>query len=90
MLEKTKGHSNLQATADLTSLARFALEQQTVPAPFGEIVHDRFAPWHSSQVAAGSIFTPEQRRWLTTARDDIAGSLTVETDDFQCTIHATR
>jgi type I restriction enzyme R subunit len=83
MLEKAKVHGKLQATADLISLVRFALDQQTVLAPFAETVNDRFAQWLSSQEAAGSVFTPEQRQWLTMIRDHIAGSLSVEPEDFE-------
>jgi len=83
MLEKTKVHGKLQATADLISLVRFALEQESVLAPFSETVNDRFAHWLSSQETAGSVFTPEQRQWLTMIRDHIAASLTVEPEDFE-------
>lgn len=85
MLESSKVKGKVQATADLISLVRFALEQQTILAPFSETVNDRFAQWLSSQEAVGSVFTPEQRQWLTMIRDHIAGSLTVETDDFELT-----
>ena len=83
MLEKSKVHGRLQATADLISLVRFALEQATVLAPFSETVNDRFAHWLSSQQAAGSVFTPDQLQWLTMIRDHIAASLTVEPEDFE-------
>lgn len=85
ILERTKVHGKLQATADLISLVRFALEQQTILAPFAETVNDRFAQWLTGQEAAGNVFTPEQSGWLTMIRDHIAGSLTVEPDDFELT-----
>lgn len=83
MLEqsKVKGRGGKQVT-DLVSLVRFALEQETVLAPFQETVEDRFAAWMSSQEAAGAVFTDEQRQWLTMMKDHIAASMQIERDDF--------
>lgn len=83
MLEqsKVKGRGGKQVT-DLVSLVRFALEQETVLAPFQETVEDRFAAWLSSQEAAGAVFTEEQRQWLTMMKDHIAASMQIERDDF--------
>lgn len=85
MLEKPKVKGRLKATTDLISLIRFALEQATVLAPFDETVNDRFAQWMSSQEAAGTRFTAEQKLWLEMIRDHIAESLSVEPDDFDLT-----
>jgi type I restriction enzyme R subunit len=74
--------SGPRVAADLVSLVRFALEQETILAPFAESVQDRFARWLTAQEAAGRAFTPEQRQWLELIRDHIAGSLTIEPDDF--------
>lgn len=82
MVEKTKVKGRLQATADLISLVRFALEQETVLAPFAETVTDRYAAWLSSQEAAGAKFTPEQKKWLEMIRDQIATNVSIEIDDF--------
>jgi type I restriction enzyme R subunit len=84
MLEqsKVKGHGG-QMVTDLVSLVRFALEQETVLAPFRESVDDRFAAWMSSQMASGKVFTDEQLRWITMMKDHIAASLRIERDDFE-------
>lgn len=84
MLEqsKVKGHGG-QMVTDLVSLVRFALEQETVLAPFRESVEDRFAAWMSSQTASGKVFTDEQLRWITMMKDHIAASLRIERDDFE-------
>jgi type I restriction enzyme, R subunit len=74
--------SGQRAVTDLVSLVRFALQQETILAPFAESVNDRFAHWLATQEAAGRAFTPDQRQWLEMIRDQIAGSLTIEIDDF--------
>lgn len=87
---KVKGHGGKMAT-DLVSLIRFALEQETVLAPFKETVEDRFAAWLASQSAnrqpqtANSPFTAEQLKWLSMIKDHIAASLTIDQDDFALT-----
>jgi type I restriction enzyme R subunit len=75
--------SGKRMLTDLISLIRFALEQETILAPFAESVNDRFTRWLSSQESAGRAFTPEQRQWLEMIRDHIAASLTVDPDDFE-------
>jgi type I restriction enzyme, R subunit len=83
-LEKSRVRgSGRRMVTDLVSLVRFALEQETILAPFAETVQDRFARWLSAQESAGRTFTPEQREWLEMIRDHIAASLTVDADDFE-------
>jgi type I restriction enzyme R subunit len=82
-LEKSKVRGGPKQVSDLVSLIRFALEQETILAPFAETVNDRFEHWITAQAQAGRTFTPEQRRWLEMIRDHIAGSLTVEPTDFE-------
>jgi type I restriction enzyme R subunit len=79
---RVRGSGRRQVT-DLVSLVRFALEQETILAPFAETVNDRFARWLSEQEAAGRTFTAEQREWLEMIRDHVAASLTVDANDFQ-------
>lgn len=83
MLERARvrGRGGKVAT-DLVSLVRFALEQETVLAPFQESVDDRFTAWLTTQRAAGATFTPEQLSWLTMMKDHIAASMQMERDDF--------
>ena len=52
--------SGRRVVTDLVSLVRFALEQETILAPFRETVQDRFARWLSEQEAAGRTFTAPQ------------------------------
>src|SRR5207249_2870465 len=42
---KVKGHSQAGRFADLVALVRFALEQQSVLAPFADSVTERFNEW---------------------------------------------
>ncbi|MBI3910865.1 MAG: DEAD/DEAH box helicase family protein [Armatimonadetes bacterium] len=82
-LEKARVRgSPRRIVTELVSLVRFALEQETILAPFAETVNDRFAAWLASQEATGRKFTPEQRQWLAMIRDHIAESLSIERDDF--------
>jgi type I restriction enzyme R subunit len=84
MLErsKVKGRGGKLPT-DIVSLVRFALEQETVLAPFRETVEDRFAAWMASQTAAGTVFTPEQQQWLIMMKDHIAASMQIERGDLE-------
>ena len=81
---KVKGHGGAMIT-DLVSLVRFALEQETILAPFAETVEDRFAVWSASQKASGRTFTPEQTKWLEMIRDHVAASLAIQAGDFELT-----
>jgi type I restriction enzyme R subunit len=79
---KVKGRSQPGRFADLVSLVRFALEQQSVLEPFADSVQARFNSWLAQKTASGTAFTPDQRAWLELMRDHIATSLSLETDDF--------
>ena len=79
---KVKGHGGKMVT-DLVSLVRFALEQETVLAPFAESVDDRFQHWLTSQNTPNTRFTAEQVEWLTMIKDHIASSLRIEPDHFE-------
>ena len=65
---------------DLVSLIRFALEHETVLAPFAETVDDRFQRWLSEQGSAR--FSTEQVEWLTMIKDHIAASLSIDAEAF--------
>ncbi len=77
---KVKGHTRGMVT-DLVSLVRFALEQESILAPFAETVEDRFQRWLSEQGA--TRFTEEQLRWLRMIKDHIAASLTLDVEDLE-------
>jgi type I restriction enzyme R subunit len=81
--QKVKGRSAVNRFADLVPLVRFALEQQPVLEPFAESVNARFARWIAAKAAAGTMFTDDQRAWLTLIRDHIATSLSIEPGDFE-------
>jgi type I restriction enzyme R subunit len=81
---KVRGHGGKMVT-DLVSLIRFALEEETILAPFGETVDERFTRWLAAQEASGPRFTEEQRRWLEMIRDAVKTSLTVDEEDFDYT-----
>ncbi len=79
---KVKGRSQAGRFADLVALVRFALEQQSVLAPFADSVSERFNEWLMDKAKAGTVFTPEQLAWLNLMRDQIATSVTIESDDL--------
>jgi type I restriction enzyme R subunit len=45
-------------------------------------VEARFATWLGDQDKHGRKFSDEQRQWLEAIRDQIAGSLSMEMEDF--------
>jgi len=81
---KVKGHTRGMVT-DLVSLIRFALEQESILAPFSETVDDRFLVWLATQKATGRNFTPEQLEWLEMIKSHIAASFRAEISDFDYT-----
>ena len=80
---KVKGRSQAGRFADLVSLVRFALEQQSVLKPFAESVAERFEEWINGKFRQGTAFTTEQISWLNLIRDHIATSLSIEPGDFE-------
>ena len=80
---KVKGRSQVGRFADLVVLVRFALEQQTVLAPFADSVSERFDVWLMDKAKVGTAFTPEQLAWLNLIRDHIATSLSIESEDLE-------
>ena len=75
--------SGQRVLADIVSLVRHAIGETDELAPFEDQVHERFRGWIAMQETAGRAFTPEQRRWLQNVRDHIAGSVSMEVNDFQ-------
>ena len=68
--------------ADLVSLIRFALQQESELVPFTEKVRERFAGWLLQQEQSGRRFTADQLSWLEMIRDQIATSLSMDMDVF--------
>jgi type I restriction enzyme R subunit len=81
--EKVKGRSQAGRFADLVSLVRFALEQQSVLAPFADSVTERFNEWLMDKRQTGITFSPEQLDWLTRIRDHIATAISIEQLDLE-------
>lgn len=77
---RVRGHSRGMVT-DLVSLVRFALQQETILAPFAETVEDRYAAWLASQ--GSDRFSEEQLKWLAMMRDHIAASIHIDRDAFE-------
>jgi type I restriction enzyme R subunit len=69
--------------ADIVSLVRFALGENTELLPFADHVRERFDAWLAAQESTGRAFTSEQRQWLAAIRDHIAGSVSMGLEDFQ-------
>jgi type I restriction enzyme R subunit len=79
---KVRG-SGQRVLADLVSLVRFAMHEQSDLHPFRDDVHKNFARWMAQQESNGRQFTTEQRQWLEAIRDHVAASLTIESEDFE-------
>ena len=79
---KVRG-SGQRVLADIVSLVRYAIGEADELAPFADRVHERFRGWLAMQETAGRSFTAEQIRWLESIRDHIAGSVSIELNDFQ-------
>jgi type I restriction enzyme R subunit len=79
---KVRG-SGQRVLADLVSLVRFAMHEQSDLHPFRDDVHKNFAAWMAQQETNGRKFTAEQRQWLEAIRDHVAASLTIESEDFE-------
>lgn len=79
---KVKGASNQHILTDLVSLVRFAMHQDNELVPFPERVQANFNGWLAQQQNQGKTFTGRQIGWLEKIRDHIAGSLSVDVQDF--------
>lgn len=79
---KVKGASNQHILTDLVSLVRFAMHQDNELVPFPERVQANFNGWLAQQQNQGKTFTGQQIGWLEKIRDHIAGSLSVDVQDF--------
>lgn len=79
--DKVQGHGGKQLV-DVVALVRHALDPNTLLAPIGLTVAERYQQWLADQSAAGVTFTADQRRWLDAIKDHIAASLAIERDDL--------
>lgn len=78
---RVRGHGGRVLT-DLVSLVRFTIEYAPELVPWTETVNERFAGWLGAQAQQGVVFGPAQRQWLELIRDQIAGSLSITSDDL--------
>ncbi|MFA6217798.1 MAG: type I restriction-modification enzyme R subunit C-terminal domain-containing protein [Candidatus Omnitrophota bacterium] len=83
-LEKSKVRpaSIQKQLTDIVSLVRFAIHQEEVLEPFKEHVEHRFQEWLKSQQLLGKTFNEKQIQWLTMIAEHIAGSGSVDKNDF--------
>ncbi len=79
--DKVQGHGGKQLV-DVVALVRHALDPNSLLAPIGLTVEERYQQWLADQAAAGATFTPEQRRWIDAIKDHIATSLAIDRDDL--------
>lgn len=86
MLDRSKVRgSGGKMLTDIVSLVEYTLHQEGELAPFRDQVEERFAAWLSAQEQAGVSFTPEQVRWLTWMKENIAAELGIEPGSFEYT-----
>lgn len=76
---KGRGGSKL---VDVVALVKHALDPKTDLVPVERTVEERYLAWLVEQAAAGTVFTPEQRRWLDAIKDHVAASLSIEPEDL--------
>ena len=75
--------SGQRVLADIVSLVRYAIGEADELIPFADHVDERFRGWLATQQTAGRTFTDEQLHWLEAIRDHIAGSVSIQPQDFQ-------
>lgn len=80
--EKVRGKGGKQLV-DVIALVRHAIRPNTLLAPVGMTVEERYQQWMAEKQAAGVQFTADQRKWLDAIKDHIASSLNIEQDDLE-------
>ncbi len=68
--------------ADVIQLVRFALDEEEVLEPYGDMVDRRFNEWLTRQEESGKAYTEEQLAWLVMIKDQIKTSVEIIRDDF--------
>lgn len=68
---------------DVIALVRHAIDPNTLLAPVGMTVEERYQQWVADKQQAGVTFTADQRKWLDAIKDHIASSLAIEQDDLE-------
>jgi len=80
--DKVRGKGGKQLV-DVVALVRHAIDPNTLLAPVGMTVEERYQQWIAEKQAAGITFTADQRKWLDAIKDHIASSLNIEQDDLE-------
>jgi type I restriction enzyme R subunit len=81
---KVKGSGGRMLT-DIVSLVRYALNHDEELVPFRDQVDERYAAWLLAQEQHGVTFTPEQLRWLSWMKENIASELGIGPESFEYT-----
>lgn len=80
--DKVKGAGVRRTLTDLVQLVRFAMHHEDELAPRKEVVMLRFDIWLDEQRRLGREFTSQQLEWLQWMAEHIAGSMSLEREDF--------
>jgi type I restriction enzyme R subunit len=80
--DKVRGKGGKQLV-DVIALVRHAIDPNTLLAPVGITVEERYQQWIADKHAANVTFTDDQRKWLDAIKDHIASSLNIEQDDLE-------
>ncbi|EKD44649.1 MAG: hypothetical protein ACD_71C00057G0002 [uncultured bacterium (gcode 4)] len=75
--------SDSYTNADYISLLTFTLQYIDTLEPYRYRIESRFEQWVQEKERAGVIWTPDQREWIETIKEEIASSLSVSTEDFE-------
>lgn len=83
--DKIKEKNLVGKLADIVSLIRFELGQQTELTSFATEVSRRFRDWTLKKNAGHGHFTEEQMDWLRQIRDHVAVSMQITAEDLEYT-----
>jgi len=79
---KVRGGSD-RVLADMVSLVRYAIHQESDLHPFREDVDRRFADWIEEQKKNGAVFSDEQMLWLEAIREHVGTNVEIDKEDFE-------
>ena len=80
--DRVRGSGGKQLV-DLIAMVRHAIDPNSLLAPVGITVEERYQQWMDEKKAAGISFTVDQQKWLDAIKDHIAASLNIEQDDLE-------
>jgi type I restriction enzyme R subunit len=84
ILDRSKVHgSGGRMLTDIVSLVQYTLGQDDDLVPFRDRVERRFAAWLAGQEERGVTFTPEQLKWMTWIKENIATELGIGPESFE-------